>query len=97
MKHVTYFPNCVTVINASKAIFTYKIIHKKYTEMERTFNTVKRIGALAVATLAGIALGVILTLNQERNMHKEFVGDTKNMAKKLIKKAQKKAKNTGKE
>ena len=65
--------------------------------MERSFKTAKLIGALAVGTLAGAVLGVFFSHNKEKNLRKEIVSDTKNLAKNLRKKAQKNAKTTGKE
>lgn len=65
--------------------------------MERSYNTAKIIGALTFGTMAGVLLGVILTLNQENKIRREVLTDTKYLAKKLRKKAQKEAKNMCKE
>lgn len=65
--------------------------------MERSFNTAKLIGALTLGTLAGIALGVILTVTNERKMRREILNDTKDLARNLRKKAKEKAKNIRKE
>ena len=65
--------------------------------MKRSYSTTGLIWALAVGTLTGTALGVLMARRREGNAHREIVSDTKNLAKNLKKKAQKKARNVSKE
>lgn len=65
--------------------------------MKKSYSTVGLIGALAAGTLAGAALGVYLTLTRNGNASREMGTETKNLARNLKKKAQKKAKSVRKE
>jgi len=65
--------------------------------MKRSYSIKGLIGALALGTVAGAAIGVSLLLNRGNSTRQEIAKDTKNLAKNLRKKAQKKAKNTRKE
>jgi len=65
--------------------------------MKKSYSTGTVIGALALATLTGAAMGVAFLLNRGSREQREIVKDTKNLAKNLKKKAQKKARNIRKE
>lgn len=65
--------------------------------MNKSFQTIKLIGALALGTLAGAGLGVLFAINKEYNIRTQIVSDTKNLVKNLSKKGSKKAKNMDQE
>ncbi|HEY3369758.1 MAG TPA: hypothetical protein VGK10_02855 [Prolixibacteraceae bacterium] len=65
--------------------------------MKRSYSITGLIGALALGTIAGAAIGVSFFLNKKNKTPKEIAGEAKDLAKNLRKKAQKKAKNIDKE
>lgn len=65
--------------------------------MNRSFNTRKFLGVMAMGTLAGAAIGALLSTRRERSKITEFTNDVKNITKNLEKKARRQAKNLQKE
>lgn len=65
--------------------------------MNRIFNTRKFFGVMAMGTLAGAAIGALLSFKRDESKINQFTDDVKNMTKNLEKKARKQAKNLKKE
>lgn len=65
--------------------------------MNRSFNIRKFLGVVAMGTLAGAAIGVLLSTRRERSKIAEFTNDVKNITRNLEKKARKQARNLQKE
>ena len=65
--------------------------------MNRSFNNRKFFGVMALGTLAGAAVGAILSLNKRESKLEHISNDIKNMTRNLEKKAKRQAKNLQKE
>lgn len=65
--------------------------------MNRSFNTRKFFGVMALGTLAGAAIGALLSTKRKGSQINEFTNDVKNMTRNLEKKARRQAKNLKKE
>jgi hypothetical protein len=65
--------------------------------MDRSFNTRKFFGVMAMGTLAGAAIGALLSTRREKSKISEFTNEVKTMTKNLEKKANRQAKNLQKE
>lgn len=65
--------------------------------MNRSFNTRKFFGVMAMGTLAGAAVGALLSRRRPESKISEFTNDVKNMTRNLEKKARRQAKNLRKE
>lgn len=65
--------------------------------MNRSFNTRKFLGVMAMGTLAGAAIGALLSTKREKSEINEFTNDVKNITRNLEKKARRQAKNLKKE
>ncbi|MGE5457108.1 MAG: hypothetical protein ACM3RX_02005 [Methanococcaceae archaeon] len=65
--------------------------------MNRSFNTWKFLRVMAMGTLAGAAIGALLSTRREKSKISEFTNDVKNMTRNLEKKANRQARNLQKE
>ncbi|HLN73168.1 MAG: hypothetical protein ACM3O8_09615 [Methylococcaceae bacterium] len=65
--------------------------------MNRSFNTRKFLGVLAMGTLASAAIGALLSTKRESSKITEFTNDVKNITRNLEKKARRQARNLQKE
>lgn len=65
--------------------------------MNRSFNSRKFLGVMAIGTLAGAAVGTLLSLGKRGSKLEHITHDVKNMTRNLEKKAKRQAKNIQKE